>query len=878
MRNSRVLLLFLLLIATQLRAGEGQIRRSPNAVKDEYIVVLSDDTPRDEVPAVARRLASQHQGDLKRVWQYALKGFFIVMNEARARALSHHPDVKYIEENAEMFLSATVPTNVNPACTPGPGVNCTVFDNRLWHLDAIDQNSAVPTKDYSYCETGSGVYVYVVDTGVMRSHREFNNDPNKVLTGYDATGDPADFPAWDPCGGPGLNAPDGPRDPGSVRGNGSHGTGVASLVNGVNLGVAPGAKVVPIKIRPCGRDGARKLSTSTPFTQYATNETVFVPGKGYFTAVQGGFTGDLASYPSTFPTSSNPCCATWGSVTLQFLATTALPSGATVQMTIDGLNWILSPGNPNPKSPAVVSLSTYRTVVDTGLTSFEEAITSLLAYNNGSGITVVASANNQDANACDTSPARMSRNSLTPNKVITVGGAMLRNNPDSNPADGGPSVLLPEPAYDALVPTRFARWRCHAGDSDFCSGNIYGNPPATAPVLTTQTQNQYTGTTLGSNGGRCVTLFAPAKNIPVANLHGFDTYRDSRASGGTASGTSWSAPIVAGITARILQTSPSLSIDGVHAALMSRTAPDLDPAELNPPGQSNTPNALLRLTPVVVQPLPSTTPLVGGVATITANASGATGLQYELYRVNAGFTGTNGAAASTRVAGPAANNTFNVSPTSTTSYFVRVKSSCGSADSNFTTVGVLDAPANLVATANGGAVSVSWNTVSGADGYRVERKLGFGGWQLVANVGGNVSSVVDFPNAPNLVVVYRVFALAGSTNGPRSNYDPAYIGTFSNDPVISPTPIRAEHITELRRATNTLMDIAEHTIPFGAPALDPNLLRAQPVDDAHFLTILQFINEARTELFLGPISFNPAPALGGAIRSAQLEILRNAFR
>jgi len=875
MRNSRLLLILLLLAAAQLRAGEGQVRRSPNAVKDEYIVVLNDDTPRDEVPAIARRLASQHQGDLKRVWQDALKGFFIVMNEPRARALSHHPDVKFIEENSEMFFSATVPTNVNPACTPGPGVNCTVADNRLWHLDALDQNSAVPTKDYSYCETGSGVYVYVVDTGVMRSHREFGNDPNKVLTGHDATGDPVGFPAWNPCGGPGIDAPDGPRDPGAVRGTASHGTAVGSLINGANVGVARDARIVPVKVSPCGRSGARKLSSSTPFTSYATNETVSVTGRNYFTVVSGGVTGPASSFPTSWPTQPTQPTVTWGSVTLRFLGTAAIPGGATAQMTIDGLNWILSMDNPHPRSPAVVSLSTYRTVVDSNLTAFEQAIAGLL----NSGITVVASANNQDANACDTSPARMSRNSLTPNKVITIGGAMLRNNPDSNPADGGPAVQLPEPAYDPLLPTRYARWRCHAGDSDTCSGNIYGNPPASAPPLTTQTQGDYIGATLGSNGGRCVTLFAPAKNISGASLDGFDTYRNPRVSGGIASGTSWSAPIVAGITARILQTSPGLTVDGVFNALMARTAPDLDPVELNPPGQTLTPNALLRLTPVVVQPLPSSTPLVNGTATITASASGAAGLQYELYRVNAGFTGTTGAAASTRIAGPQAGNSFNVSPTGTTSYFVRVKSICGSADSNFTTVGVLAAPTNLVATATGGgAVSVSWNTVSGADGYRVERKLGFGGWQLVGNFSGTTASIVDFPNAPNLVVVYRVFALAGATNGPRSNYDAAYIGTFSNDPVISPTPIRAEHITELRRATNTLMDIAEQPIPFSASALDPNLLRATPVDDGHFLQILQFINQARTNLFLGPLSFNPAPAAPGPVRSSQLELLRNAFR
>src|SRR5881275_1708720 len=84
-----------------LSAGEGKIRRSPHAVKDEYIVVLNDDVERGAIPALAARLGKQYGGDIKRVWQDALKGFFVKMTEGQAQGLSHHPDVKYVEENAE---------------------------------------------------------------------------------------------------------------------------------------------------------------------------------------------------------------------------------------------------------------------------------------------------------------------------------------------------------------------------------------------------------------------------------------------------------------------------------------------------------------------------------------------------------------------------------------------------------------------------------------------------------------------------------------------------------------------------------------------------------------------------------------------------------
>ena len=128
----------IVLLPAFLAAGEGKIRRSPHAVKNEYIVVLEDAAPRDQVSGIANRLVRQHGGELKRVWKDALKGFFVEMTEGQALGLSHHPDVKYIEENAEMFLSTSVSTNVDPACDPAPGVNCTTTANRLWHLDMLD--------------------------------------------------------------------------------------------------------------------------------------------------------------------------------------------------------------------------------------------------------------------------------------------------------------------------------------------------------------------------------------------------------------------------------------------------------------------------------------------------------------------------------------------------------------------------------------------------------------------------------------------------------------------------------------------------------------------------------------------------------------------
>src|SRR5947209_7917676 len=98
-------------------------------------------------------------------------------------------------------------------------------------------------------------------------------------------------------------------------------------------------------------------------------------------------------------------------------------------------------------------------MINARLISSEESVLNLI----NAGVTVIASANNQNANACDTSPARLSRNSpIRPAssdpssalyKVITAGGTMLANNPDPpSAADGGSHVLTAEPTFNPALP------------------------------------------------------------------------------------------------------------------------------------------------------------------------------------------------------------------------------------------------------------------------------------------------------------------------------------------------------------------------------------------------------------------------------------------
>jgi len=117
----------------------------------------------------------------------------------------------------------------------------------LWHLDRIDQVAGSLDGHFTRRSKGEGVVVYVMDTGVFADHDEFEGDDHhsRVIAGYDAATSvllgastcTSNNKATAPCF---ANFDE--------LGASSHGTGVASLIAGRNVGVAPEAKIVSIRV------------------------------------------------------------------------------------------------------------------------------------------------------------------------------------------------------------------------------------------------------------------------------------------------------------------------------------------------------------------------------------------------------------------------------------------------------------------------------------------------------------------------------------------------------------------------------------------------------------------------------------------------------
>ena len=151
-------------------------RRIPN----QYLVMLRDDVGpvagqalrqdvEDAVTATANGLAVRHRGQRQRVFSAVIKGFSVRMTEADAKRLSEEPEVALVTEDGETFGADT---QLNP-------VN--------WGLDRIDQRQNPPMDNaYSYSADGTGVNIYVVDTGIFLAHPEFEG---RALPGVDPIGD-----------------------------------------------------------------------------------------------------------------------------------------------------------------------------------------------------------------------------------------------------------------------------------------------------------------------------------------------------------------------------------------------------------------------------------------------------------------------------------------------------------------------------------------------------------------------------------------------------------------------------------------------------------------------------------------------------------------
>jgi subtilisin family serine protease len=193
-------------LPAQASPAEGKVLAagSPTAVKDSYIVTLKKSAGLKASSSAGKNLVKEYGGSVNKTFSTALNGYTATLSATEAKRLAADPAVASVEQNQRVQMDATQ-------------------SNAPWGLDRIDQTSLPLSGTYTYPDAaGSGVTVYVIDTGVRITHSDFGG---RARYGYDAVD--GDTTAQD--------------------GNG-HGTHVASTVAGSTYGVAKKANIVAVRV------------------------------------------------------------------------------------------------------------------------------------------------------------------------------------------------------------------------------------------------------------------------------------------------------------------------------------------------------------------------------------------------------------------------------------------------------------------------------------------------------------------------------------------------------------------------------------------------------------------------------------------------------
>lgn len=182
-------------------------------IPGRYIVLFKPTTSRAAMQAVKSQAISAYNADVIYEYSTAVNGFAAALSDSAAQALRNDPNIALVEPDQIVTYRLR------------PRVGEATQTRATWGLDRIDQRDLPLDTTYTYSETGSGVNVYVIDTGIRLSHAEF---AGRAFSGFTAIDD-----------GNGTDDCDG------------HGTHVAGTVGGTTYGVAKQVKLYAVRVLAC---------------------------------------------------------------------------------------------------------------------------------------------------------------------------------------------------------------------------------------------------------------------------------------------------------------------------------------------------------------------------------------------------------------------------------------------------------------------------------------------------------------------------------------------------------------------------------------------------------------------------------------------------
>lgn len=178
-----------------------------SAVDGNYIVSFN------EGASVANEVKNVNGRQVAPKYKYSkvLNGFASFLTAQQVCDLQRRPTVDFIE--ADQVVSADALETQTSA---------------TWGISRIDSPRVIDST-YTYSSVGSGVSVYVIDTGINTTHSEFTG---RINLGYSAI---TDGRGVEDCNG--------------------HGTHVSGTIAGTLYGVAKQARITPVRVLDCAGSG-----------------------------------------------------------------------------------------------------------------------------------------------------------------------------------------------------------------------------------------------------------------------------------------------------------------------------------------------------------------------------------------------------------------------------------------------------------------------------------------------------------------------------------------------------------------------------------------------------------------------------------------------
>jgi subtilisin family serine protease len=274
------------------------------------------------------------------------------MSEEQALNLSRDPRVKFVEEDS--IVEASV-SQSNPP----------------WGLDRVGQRDLPLNQTYSYTTTGSGVNVYIIDTGIRRTHTQFGG---RAFVGFDAVGDGQNT---NDCNG--------------------HGTHVSGTVGGSTFGIAKAVRLFAVRVLNCS-------------------------GSGTNSGVIAGVDWVTANHVS--PAVANMSLGGGVSTALDTAVNNSINSGVTYAIAAGNSNT-----NASNSSPARVAAA-----ITVGSSTMSDARSSFSNFGSVVDIFAPGSSILSSFNTSDTATATLSGTSMATPHVAGVAARFLQSNPGASPA------------------------------------------------------------------------------------------------------------------------------------------------------------------------------------------------------------------------------------------------------------------------------------------------------------------------------------------------------------------------------------------------------------------------------------------------------------